>query len=218
MSRQLTSGVLGRKDKEINVLRFDGTTFIDIPSYNFSGALSVSLFCKLTELDIGHTIIGKFFNTTGSWLLFTLPTNEIRAIIWGTTALTGNMIYNEWIHVCLVFQPSTSVHIYVNNSPVVSHTGTTSASTGSNNPARIGARNDGSSPFFGYMSKLQMFHKALSESERNTLFAGGVVSDGLFLRYDMDEGDGTTANDLAGSLNGTITNPNWEKIPNFLPL
>jgi hypothetical protein len=61
--------------------------------------------------------------------------------------------------------------------------------------------------FSGTLADVQLFNRAISDSEMNSLFAGETVSSGLVAHYPLAEGAGLTTYDASGNGNpGTVTN------------
>ena len=128
----------------------------------------------------------------------------------GNSIASGNIYDNLWYMVTGVFS-STGLRAYINGNLVASN-GTPYASTPSGNFIIGAYDNNGNELFGGDMMGLQVYRKALTESEiKQNYFGAPIVTDGLVFAVDANNivsypKSGTTAYSLTGSNTATLVN------------
>ena len=135
----------------------------------------------------------------------------------GLAALSSPITPNRWYHVVGTYD-GTTARIYVNGELE----GTKPASLiHYDTPIKIGTSQINERFFDGQIDEVTIYDRTLSVEEIDTLYGGCTVSapTDMVLYWPFDEEVGTTANDVMGSNDGTLTNgPVWAvgKIGNAL--
>ena len=129
-------------------------------------------------------------------------TNDISAM--GATSL---QIPDQWIHIMTTSTGSDKkLRLYVNGVLVVTSAAATSFLDLLSPIFRLGASN-GTNFLNGFIDTVTIHRRSLSSSEiQDMYFRDYYTPTNMILRWNFDEGSGTTANDASGNGNvGTIT-------------
>lgn len=180
----------------------------DSSSLDITGQITLDAWIYPTAL--GGRIVDKITaGRTDGYLLDTYG-GVVRLIVGnqglsGTTALTPN----TWTHVAGTYN-GTTMTVYVNGLPDGSRA-TSIAIPANSLPLRIGIASDGSSSFAGSIDEVEVFGRALSESEIAALFYADSAGkcrlctpppSSMVAWWDA-EGD---ASDIIGTNHGTLQN------------
>lgn len=125
----------------------------------------------------------------------------------GTTGLS----LAEWSHVAVVRVDSEKkIYCYLNGVLHETLTYSTSATGGTSGKVWVGLDSSTTSDYKGLIKSVAVFNRALSATEILSLSKNKIYPSGTVLRYDLNEGTGTTAYDSSGNgNNGTITGATW---------
>jgi hypothetical protein len=124
------------------------------------------------------------------------------------TYTTQNMPVG-WNHIAIVSDGTRYTNIYINGKPatVVTPSGYDEAPVISISNMQIGARSSSNHFYKGYLDEIRFWSSSRSQTEiRDNMckkLAGNET--GLLAYYNFDDGSGTTATDLTGNANGTLT-------------
>ncbi len=124
---------------------------------------------------------------------------------------------DQWVHLAGVFDNGTVV-TYVNGEEVAQYE-TDDTFDAVNNKfflsSTSSAYSTGARGFVGMMSDVRLWEVARSQAEIASAIDSRLTGDenGLLLYWPLDEGDGTSVNDLSGrGNNGTITGAEWVEV------
>ena len=219
MSRQLTSGVLGRKD-HINALRFNidvSNQDVLIASNSHLNARAVSFWFKVDVLSGRVGLLSGIF--PDRLIIFRSGGGGIG---WSNQSLTdgknGIPVLAEsfvWNHlVCINGVNDLPLRAYFNNelydySDLVSDSGWRSDL----NISMAGVTCN--LPLKGSITSVNVFDREITAGEVDSLYKkkNTLITDGLIARWDFSEGQGNTLGDYNNIYNGTIrNNPEWIKV------
>lgn len=125
-----------------------------------------------------------------------------------TVCSTASINLDTWTHIAVVHdQPGGEITFYVNGVSSGSHV--ISLGLKSNIDVSFGARNNGNGavPFHGLLDEICIWDKVLSQNEIRDIMCKKLTGNELDLigYWDMNEGTGTTINDLTSNGNdGTL--------------
>ena len=214
-------------------LLFDGVDdFISVPhstSLDITGAISISAWVKwdggTQEMIVskeGFPVSGDFKRGWALWAEGYGSDAGVTFIIWSsatsyTVDVGSNLTSGVWSHVVAVFEPSTSLKVYVNGSLVATNTTSIPATIDSTTAAvTIGRFTPAYSPgynFGGNIDDVSVYSTDLSASDVTDIYNSGKPKDesaraNLVGYWKMGDGDYfPTATDSSGNgNNGTIYN------------
>ncbi len=134
---------------------------------------------------------------------------------WGWIYSSGTVPLYKWSHVAVVFQTGTNgVKFYLNGS-LLSEATASGALTTNTGTFAIGEQAPGNCNcnfFQGEMDEVSVWNVPRTEQQiRDDMYKTLTRTEtGLVSYWQFNEGSGTTANDLVGGNNGTLTNgPTW---------
>jgi len=217
-------------------LRFNGSDYVSIPSsnsLNISGSVTLSAWIKANNLVAAAGIIAKQYSSTlYTWPYFTYAltldwrapsSTAIRFAIQKDTNYYDGEAYTDsgyiststWYHVVGTFDGSTR-KVYINgvNIPLNGATTTTGAILTTNEPVLLGQDTIVGNPlpasFDGDLDEVMIFNRALSASEVQQLYLGGLNGGNQLLSFQSNVGDiwkvVVTGIDYLGSGNQTNSN------------
>ena len=141
--------------------------------------------------------------TNGGWTYLNSPLNSISL--------------NEWQHVAVSYDPpSSTMKIYIKGAEVASTTLNTINPDASPGILKIGASENGSNQFDGYMEDFRAWENALDSTEmaavKNNITSG--VDNNLLLHYSFDTNFGNASVDLSttqrnGTFTGGLSDSSW---------
>ena len=233
-------------------LDFDGSddlvSAIDGASLDQTGAMTVQAWVKLDSLTAGTRIplLSKYYAAGGQrGYMFELQStsaatgcNNLPAFTLSSTGptFTGGtrcgstaLQKNKWYHVAAVFDPNTTMKIYINGADNSGSMGTGSIPSGIFNNDRnllVGAADDFSTKMDGKIDEPKIYPYARTPQQILADYAAGQaaastnegtsvsigespkwMTDGLVGHWKMDESSGTIVADASGNANtGTLTN------------
>lgn len=199
-----------------------------------SSAFSISLWINATDSTSKVLVRKAIDNTNREYLVWLASDDRLWLYIYDdntsnyiarrtTNALTSHE--GSWTHIVVTYDGGTDqneIYLYVNGSDDSGDaylTGTYVAMNDSNGVFDIGGTSS-AYYFQGKINNIQLIGKELSSTEVSELYNAGNISKAQSLSFfsnivsnwDFNEGTGTTANDLIGGNNGTLTNgPTWSK-------
>ncbi|MBN1815708.1 MAG: hypothetical protein JW828_00010 [Sedimentisphaerales bacterium] len=180
-------------------------------------------------IDVGKTatemgLSGDVPRTVTAWL-YTQGFNGAGPYDWGTTGSCGQdfnirtigenrwrieyyctyydvdiLTRERWVHFAHVYENGVTKY-YVNGRLLVTW------SHGALNTTDTNTLKFGFWPtiyFPGMLDDIRIFNRALTDAEVETVVLNGDVADGLVGHWDFNDGQGTTATDLASGWNGTL--------------
>ncbi len=212
--------------KFANAGTFNGTnqyfSAADASSLDITGNLTVSAWLKPSDGQPAalKSLVTKWNTSNLSYNLGLTTDGKIRLYVSsdGTTSstykTTDAAVFSDgaatsWTHVAAVYSTDGTVIIYINGASVASTaTGTIPTSIFSGTAAlEIAADAGGQDPYGGSADEVRIYSRALSPTDVTNLYNFGP---GPMLYYNLEEGSGTTANDLSGNAyTGTITNATY---------
>ena len=214
-------------------VEFDGVSeFISVPhstSLNITGAISISSWLKwdggTQEMLVskeGFPVSGDFKRGWALWAEGYGSDAGVTFTIWSSaTAYTvdvgSNLTSGEWSHVVAVFEPSTSLKVYVNGSLAGTNTTSIPATMDSTTAAiTIGRFTPAFGTgylFGGNIKDMAIFDTNLSASDVTALYNSGLPKDlssesDLVSYWRMGDGEDKYPNilDYKGTNHGTMTN------------
>lgn len=170
-----TSGVLN------GALLFDGqndhvvvdSSPLDMSTWN---AISVGAWIK-NDVGAGagtDDIISHWnYPSSRSWVLTHHKNNKYFWEIQGKGFVTGGAVSSDWTHVMGTYDGGT-MRLYANGVEVASASGLSGNLPASMADVIIGSQADGSSYFHGIIDEVQIYHRALSDSEIQAIYDGQV--------------------------------------------
>jgi hypothetical protein len=210
-------------------LSFDGNDLVTVGDFNdFSGNAAFSVECWVLPslLGIGQVLVGKTDASDG-WQLNLEATGAVRiarraAAVTELAVSTTVLPPEQWSHVAATYDGS-NLKIYVNGTLETTGASALALPNTALNLV-IGARSDTTFHFTGDLADVRLWNVALTgvqidDRMLSTLTGSETNLVGLWL---LNEGTGTTANDLSPSnTDGTITGATWVTgkgvYPNILP-
>jgi hypothetical protein len=217
---------------------FNGSSSkIDLPNLGISGAATrtISAWINVNSLSAAQTIFQFGASAAGERFGFAIDTaGKLYVEYYGRDAITSSaqITTGSWFNVAVTYnggaiETATNTQIYVNGSAVaMSTTGiqTGVANTGDSNYG-IGYRRPSTSQYFnGKIDQVRIFNKALSSTERTTLYGETFASASKSVTDIFDDNSGVAlyqldgnANDTGGNYNGTATNVTYQDATNFSP-
>ena len=224
-------------------INFDGTndhlvTAFNTNAHNLRNGFTISAWVYLDDNSTTQDFFGRYGSSTARFY-FGITGSKVRAAIgtsYDTSSLSHGMSTGKWHHVAYTFSGGSSgtFTFYLDGSSVGTITFTWTGDSGSNENVHIGGLNNGGNdyqnPFNGKMTDLAFFSSTASATEISTIYNNGNLLDlsvdsgdyefsgNLVAYWRMNEGTGTSAKDIIGVKNGTLTNsPTWDKSMPFKP-
>jgi hypothetical protein len=201
-------------------INFDGTSngYVSSAStvVNTTQSFTVSAWVYLTSsaatygiaAESGTTSSGfilKYDNTNNAWM-FDMPQTDATNPTQDRAYVASNVSLNTWTNVVGMYDSvGHTIGISVNGVALATaaHT-TTWNSTGSLQVGRLRWNGNNQNNWPGVIDDVQVYNRALPESEVADIYSGGP-SGSPKVRWDLDEGSGTTTADQTGSNNnGTL--------------
>ena len=199
---------------------FDGVDdYIDCgnnSSVQITGALSISSWIKTDNNSKYMFLVNKNDNTNVCYYSEVFNNGQLffRIVSGGTNYEVGNTANTQiadgnWHHYCCVFEPSTSLKIYIDGE--LKQTNTTSIPATIDNDTvdlEIGRRGDNSNYFEGQMTNVGLWSRALTQEEVQSIMnksysqLKGVETTSLVSWWALDTAPDTLGNNLI--TNGTF--------------
>ena len=237
MSRQLTSGVLGRK-KKTHLLSFDGVDDYVNMGYVLPMGLNDrthEFMFKIRSVGAGtQTILskaraggsnGRYFNAfNNTQFRGFLQADENKDLNIGWSLLS----VNTWHHCATVYDRDGLMSIYIDGvlADTMDISDGAALDLGGHNLFGLGAYQNSSGSAFtqlffnGWLSEVRVWNKVRSQADIQADMLKrltGEESD-LLAYWPLSEGEGSVANDNASTINGTIYGATWEKAESDFPL
>lgn len=155
----------------------------------------------------GTTATGAFikYNSGGNAWSFDMPQSDVSSPTMDE-ALGATAVLNTWVHLVGVYNATSDImRLYVNGSLSASTThSTTWSATGKIIAGRLHWNNTDQNYFDGQIDDIRVWNRALSDTDVSDLY-NATTTTGPALRWDLDEGSGSTTADETGSNNyGTL--------------
>ncbi|WPC42979.1 LamG domain-containing protein [Clostridium sp. JS66] len=203
-------------------LSFNGTnSVVSITNKSIYNTLTLTVECwiKTSVNDFTQRgIINKYVDSSANGWTVTLDGGKIQVYYYSTSANhinfigTKNVADGVWHHIAFTVD-STGGKIYIDGVVDTSSTwtGTPSIPTSTTN-INIGLYQGGSYYFNGLIDEVRIWNVARTQNDIKNNMKRSIIGNetGLIGYWQLDEGTGTTINDLTTNSNiGTITNAIW---------
>lgn len=200
-------------------LDFDGSSDVNISSVDLSaGAFTIETWFKTSQASPYLIVVNENGSTTNTYAVINLNAGQVRFVLReppagsGGTSITSTELYNDdqWHHVAGVYDGINNMTLYVDGVQVAQSTSAgassgylTDVSLGKNFPNATGQ-------LIGQLDEVRIWNTALIESDIRQymiekLGAGHPAFGNLVAAYKFDENNASTAIDVAGGNDGTIT-------------
>ena len=198
-----------RNGKFGKCLEFDGEDYVEVPSIN-SDFMTISIWLKPKTIGAvkgiidgsGSANLDVYMNASGYLYLYTTNTDDSRTLLISNVPL----IEGEWRHLVLLFGDGLRA-IYLNGTLVAQD----SATAKTLKITEIGESGSFSYFWEGYIDEVRIYNRALSESEIQTLYNGGEVTDGLVGEWKFDGGS-DRAEVKVYDTNNSDDESNWTRV------
>ena len=196
----------------------------DNTALNISSALTVSAWAKNNNAIINtfskEAIVGKFDFSIDNYCEWKLAINDNEKVeiflsqngvstssYWESTNAVN---INKWNHYAFVFNGGTSLNVYLNGVEIPGSfvTGSLPASifNGPTNLTIGSVREPNTEVWEGQICDVRIFNSNLSAAQISSIYLGASIIPNLAAWYPLNEGGGTTANDVSvNSNNGTLS-------------
>lgn len=222
-----TSFVTGKVGKAFKFNANDGNDYVDIPTMNIGNSWSIALWVNPTAGTSWHHLVSNTRSSTDYGNLYFVANGISYVQNRVTSTPSGSVPFNSWTHVTVTFDGS-DLKTYINGglpklTTSYSHLSHTS---NFNNPIRLGYAVVASDVgFMGLMDEVQIYNRALSHSEIQSLILatldGGNCSNSDYdsdgIKNNVDTNPlkfSDDFNDVAsgGTTTGTITSRGDQKL------
>jgi hypothetical protein len=183
---------------------------------NTTQSLTVAAWVRMTSTAGTEGLVGQAGTTASAFFLkynsantawsFAMPESDVVSPVIDEAVGSGTAAVNTWTHLVGVYNATAgSMRLYINGTlnANAAHTVTWNA-TGKAFAGRLHWANVDQNYFDGQLDDIRIWNRALSDTDVSDLY-NATATTGPALRWDMDEGSGTTTADRTGSNNyGTL--------------